>query len=147
MVVHISEKNFRYGQWNKSFTLKGTLIKHMIVQTGERKFKCKQFEKAFARKSCLMQHMAVHTGENNFKYGECNKDFMMRDNLLKLTVAKKIQVQAVKQMFHSHMVFVKAYGSSHWPKASQIRQGNKRNFAKHLCICDGKKNVCHRQAM
>lgn len=72
---------FSCTQCNKSYSLKGELIRHMITHSGVRPYPCTECEKSFFQMPHLIRHQTTHSGEKPFVCTFCDKRFNRKDYL------------------------------------------------------------------
>ncbi|XP_078538249.1 zinc finger protein 425-like isoform X2 [Lissotriton helveticus] len=72
---------FSCTQCNKSYSLKGELIRHMITHSGVRPYPCTECEKSFFQMPHLIRHQTTHSGEKPFVCTFCHKRFNRKDYL------------------------------------------------------------------
>ncbi|XP_078535420.1 uncharacterized protein LOC144822142 [Lissotriton helveticus] len=75
------QKPYVCNQCEKSYSLKGELIRHIRTHTGVRPYACTDCEKSFFQKTHLITHRRTHTGEKPYVCSFCYKRFNRKDNL------------------------------------------------------------------
>jgi uncharacterized Zn-finger protein len=79
--VHTGERQFSCEMCKKSFSRRCNLLTHLRIHTGERRSSCDVCKKKFARSSHVKCHVRCHSGEQQFSCGVCKKRFSSRSNL------------------------------------------------------------------
>ncbi|XP_078532600.1 uncharacterized protein LOC144818756 isoform X2 [Lissotriton helveticus] len=72
---------FRCTVCDKSYGLKGELIRHMITHSGIRPYPCTECGKSFFQMPHLIRHHRTHSGEKPYSCSFCHKRFNRKDNL------------------------------------------------------------------
>lgn len=75
------QRPYACNQCEKSYSLKGELIRHIRTHTGVRPYACTDCEKSFFQKTHLITHRRTHTGEKPYVCSFCYKRFNRKDNL------------------------------------------------------------------
>ncbi|XP_069470648.1 zinc finger protein 528-like [Ambystoma mexicanum] len=72
---------FSCTQCDKSYSMKGELIRHMITHSGVRPYPCTECGKSFFQMPHLIRHQTTHSGEKPFTCTFCHKRFNRKDYL------------------------------------------------------------------
>ncbi|XP_060873508.1 zinc finger protein 254-like [Metopolophium dirhodum] len=76
-----SEKPYKCGICNKSFSLKGTLKTHIWIHKKNKPYKCFICNKSFSQASTLITHKVIHNAEKPFNCDICRKSFAQKVNM------------------------------------------------------------------
>ncbi|XP_077112193.1 uncharacterized protein LOC143767636 isoform X2 [Ranitomeya variabilis] len=80
--IHTVEKRFSCSRCVKCFKYKSQLVRHQRSHTGEKPYSCSECEKCFIQKWNLVIHQRTHTGEKPFSCSECGKYFHDKSHLV-----------------------------------------------------------------
>jgi len=84
--IHMKEKPYKCLICNKSYSQASTLITHKIIHSSDKPFNCDICKKSFAQKVNMKTHMMKHIGDKS-KKKTCNKTISLKEYLTKtLTV-------------------------------------------------------------
>lgn len=77
---------WKYEDWNKEFVKTWNIVDHFRIHTKENPFKCKIWEKDFTQKGTLQKHLEKHKAEvveelQKFKCGKCDLKYTSEFNL------------------------------------------------------------------
>ncbi|XP_069482299.1 zinc finger protein 248-like isoform X2 [Ambystoma mexicanum] len=75
------QRMFTCTECDKSYCLKGELIRHMITHSGVRPYPCTECGKSFFQMPHLIRHHRTHSGEKPYSCSFCHKRFNRKDNL------------------------------------------------------------------
>lgn len=79
--VQQNPKIFTCTECDKSYDLKGKLIRHMVTHSGVRPYPCTECGKSFYQMPHLIRHHRTHSGEKPYACSFCHKRFNRKDNL------------------------------------------------------------------
>ncbi|XP_069610813.1 oocyte zinc finger protein XlCOF22-like [Ranitomeya imitator] len=77
-----SKKPFSCSEYENSFPIEDSFLKHPKILTAEQRFSCSRCVKCFKYKSQLVRHQRSHTGEKPYSCSECEKCFIQKWNLV-----------------------------------------------------------------
>lgn len=80
MGAHSGVRPYACTDCEKVFFHKANLIKHYRTHTGEKPCACPFCHKRFSRKDNLTRHIRMHTGEKPYSCTECGKSFTWKDS-------------------------------------------------------------------
>ncbi|XP_077110129.1 uncharacterized protein LOC143766368 isoform X2 [Ranitomeya variabilis] len=80
--IHTAENRFSCSKFGKCFNQKSDFVSHQISHTEEKPLSCSECGKCFKRKTHLDSHQRTHTGEKPFFCSECGKSFSQKLNLV-----------------------------------------------------------------
>ncbi|XP_069499212.1 zinc finger protein 398-like [Ambystoma mexicanum] len=75
------QRIFTCTECDKSYDLKGKLIRHMVTHSGVRPYPCTECDKSFYQMPHLIRHQRTHSGEKPYACRFCHKRFNRKDNL------------------------------------------------------------------
>ncbi|XP_062829350.1 zinc finger protein 25-like [Anolis carolinensis] len=79
--IHPEEISFNTVEWERTPSLRKSLISHEKFQMREKTFNCWRCRKSFKWRSHFVSHQRTHTGEKPFKCLECGKSFALKKDL------------------------------------------------------------------
>ncbi|XP_015365445.1 PREDICTED: zinc finger protein 765-like isoform X2 [Diuraphis noxia] len=76
-----SDKEYKCGICNKSFSLKGNLKTHIWIHMKEKPYKCFICNKSYSQASTLITHKIIHSSDKPFNCDICKKSFAQKVNM------------------------------------------------------------------
>ena len=70
-------------QCDKSFTIRGDLVKHQRMHKGKKPYQGKQSDKYFIEKGHLLYHQMIHTGVKPYQCNQCDKCYSQKGHLVR----------------------------------------------------------------
>ncbi|XP_046407944.1 gastrula zinc finger protein XlCGF57.1-like [Ischnura elegans] len=80
---NIAKKSYSCHGYDKSFSQKGDLVRHIRTNTKEKPYSCNECDKSFSEKYSLVRHIRCHTKEKPYSCNECDKSFSQKNSLVR----------------------------------------------------------------